>query len=743
MSLIFLTMCALLCVFLEAARTAGARWYLQTALNSATESLFSEYHRLLWDRYNIFGAEMDSAQAEAHLAQFLEPYLEETNWYPCALAATTLASPKTLADEEGAYFEREIVALMKYAVWKNLDFDPNDADKTAAQIQSAAAAAGIAGEYRKQTKTVVELEGKLEDIQALLERENAWVAQGEQALARYDGKGFLNILAQLQRENGRMPALVESYGEIADRLAAELDEAEETIRREQEKLDDEALEQLPGWATQYASYVRENGAKRAQIRALGPLSERNDALIERLKAQAQAVMDEIDSYCEPEDEYDEETGELIYSGASDAPDEAELWGGVARTFAGWGRGDLGISRGKPDREKQGWLKTIQNLAGDGLLGIVIPAGAQVSKAKMPDGRVALGAKPASGGADAYGYGTGTYGAGGYGTGANGTGAYGGYGGSAANGAPAASGASSWGGGGADAHGYGTGTYGAGSYGTGANGTGAYGTGGYSTGYGLGYGTQTGAGEVDGVALLQAGVTAALVGEYCGGYFTDFLSAEKKPVQYELEYLVGGCDKDTDNLQATLLGILAVREGFNLIHLLSDSPKQAEARALAATLAGVTGMAVLLEVFYYFVLLIWALGEGVMDLRTLLAGGKVPLIKSAQDWKLSIEGLLSLGKSKNAPVETETNISGVGYVGYVKMLLLCMKPSDKYARMMDVMQMNIRRSQPQFVISECLCATGINATFDAKHLFFSLPFVERVVGGGETAYTISVSTYKKY
>lgn len=50
---VFLSMCllsvaALLCVMLESARTAGSKYYFQTAVNSGLDTLFSRYHRQLW-----------------------------------------------------------------------------------------------------------------------------------------------------------------------------------------------------------------------------------------------------------------------------------------------------------------------------------------------------------------------------------------------------------------------------------------------------------------------------------------------------------------------------------------------------------------------------------------------------------------------------------------------------------------------------------------------------------------------
>ena len=115
----------------------------------------------------------------------------------------------------------------------------------------------------------------------------------------------------------------------------------------------------------------------------------------------------------------------------------------------------------------------------------------------------------------------------------------------------------------------------------------------------------------------------LIHEYCGHYFTNALSEEKKQFQYEMEYLLQGKSSDRENLQDTMTRLLVLRQGLNLIHILSDPAKRDEARGLAAGIVGVTGLAPLVEVMACFVMCVWAMAEAVMDLRTLYAGGRVP------------------------------------------------------------------------------------------------------------------------
>ena len=60
LSMVLLCVAGLICVMLESARTAGARCYLQIAANSSMDSLFSQYHRQLWQKYHLMGLEYET-----------------------------------------------------------------------------------------------------------------------------------------------------------------------------------------------------------------------------------------------------------------------------------------------------------------------------------------------------------------------------------------------------------------------------------------------------------------------------------------------------------------------------------------------------------------------------------------------------------------------------------------------------------------------------------------------------------
>ena len=101
----------------------------------------------------------------------------------------------------------------------------------------------------------------------------------------------------------------------------------------------------------------------------------------------------------------------------------------------------------------------------------------------------------------------------------------------------------------------------------------------------------------------------------------------------------------ENLQIVLNKIRRFRMAPNFLYLQTDETKKAEAKVLAGIVSALLGNPGLTEVVAQGVLMAWAYGESIMDLRVLTAGGKVPSVKTKETWKLSLSGLLSLERRR--------------------------------------------------------------------------------------------------
>lgn len=222
-------------------------------------------------------------------------------------------------------------------------------------------------------------------------------------------------------------------------------------------------------------------------------------------------------------------------------------------------------------------------------------------------------------------------------------------------------------------------------------------------------------------------------EYCSRFLTNFCSEEEKEFKYEMEYLISGKTHDEDNLKRVVTELVAIREGMNLIHILSDSEKRQEANALASVITGVTGLAPLTGVIAFFIMTVWALGEAIVDVKMLLEGKKTAFIKSRETWNLTLSSLLELGKTGKSS-GGKAGDKGIDYTGYLKLLMFLSDQKVQNYRLMDMIQWNLCKSQGDFRMENCVYQAEIKGNVKAKHLFF---------GGSNPYYPLDVRTEKAY
>lgn len=252
-------------------------------------------------------------------------------------------------------------------------------------------------------------------------------------------------------------------------------------------------------------------------------------------------------------------------------------------------------------------------------------------------------------------------------------------------------------------------------------------------------------------------------EYCGRFFRCFPAQgedEQKEGQeeqkgnqreigvsgdgglsYEIEYLIGGKDLDEENLVSTVHRLLAVREGLNFIHILSDSSKRQQARNLAALITGVAGLSPLVYLTAFFVMSVWALGESLMDIRGLLAGKRVMIWKAPEDWTLDLDNLAAMGRE--GQIGTGGGDRGLNYLSWLKILLFMDEIVCQEYRMMDMIQMNICRVQESFRMRRGVYRAQLLGELTGKHVFFSLGFMENATGSRDHTYPLEIAVERKY
>lgn len=93
-------------------------------------------------------------------------------------------------------------------------------------------------------------------------------------------------------------------------------------------------------------------------------------------------------------------------------------------------------------------------------------------------------------------------------------------------------------------------------------------------------------------------------------------------------------------------------------------------------------------------------------------------------------------------QNQSGQQGFAYEGYLKLLLLKEKPEVKHMRMLDLMERNIRQTEPGFSMDYCAYYVDIRGKACGKHVFFALPVVENFVRKKE-GYGLEAGAEKAY
>lgn len=184
------------------------------------------------------------------------------------------------------------------------------------------------------------------------------------------------------------------------------------------------------------------------------------------------------------------------------------------------------------------------------------------------------------------------------------------------------------------------------------------------------------------------------------------------LKYQTEYILGGKNGDIENLKFVARRLLLIREGVNMAHLVSDSVKRAQAASLATAIASAFLIPPAAAVIEAAILFCWAFGESILDVRELFDGGKVPLIKNAADWQLSIENLPELLNGLDSV--RRGNENGMSYEDYLHVLLLGVSREEKISRAMDMIELCVReKGRKNFRMDSCIVAAEISADVKAN------------------------------
>lgn len=193
-----------------------------------------------------------------------------------------------------------------------------------------------------------------------------------------------------------------------------------------------------------------------------------------------------------------------------------------------------------------------------------------------------------------------------------------------------------------------------------------------------------------------------------GYFGN--EKEEGGLRYQLEYLIAGKNTDADNLRSFVWRLCNLREMSNAAYLFSDAEKNGEAEMMAAGICTALLVPELTPVLHATILLGWAYAESVCDVKRLMSGGKVPLLKDAGSWQLGLTEALS------GIFEGESEEKGLSYEDYLRVFMMLTNEDILTVRAMDMVEADIRRTpgNEHFRLDACYDSVQAKINISGRH-----------------------------
>lgn len=209
-------------------------------------------------------------------------------------------------------------------------------------------------------------------------------------------------------------------------------------------------------------------------------------------------------------------------------------------------------------------------------------------------------------------------------------------------------------------------------------------------------------------------------QYLFRYFSCYANEkENRILDYELEYLIGQKESDVANLKAVINKILLTRQAVNMLYLLNDAEKMNVANSAALGLLAVGVPPAITEAVKLGIVAAWAYAESILDLRTLLAGKKIPLMKSDNLWTLQLEEITKIGEGFLMAKESK---NGISYENYLRLLLFFETEKDLAFHAMDIIEKNIQQKDADFYLDNMVIGSSYTLQYEYQPLFSTFQFL---------------------
>lgn len=208
--------------------------------------------------------------------------------------------------------------------------------------------------------------------------------------------------------------------------------------------------------------------------------------------------------------------------------------------------------------------------------------------------------------------------------------------------------------------------------------------------------------------------------------------------YEIEYIISGCNTNEECLKNVLYRILAVREGANIVHILTSKDKM---KIVTNSLALISPNPVLASAFTFFFVTVWALLQSIYDLKLLCNAKRVPLIHNEESWDIDGNSIFSKGLDL---LKQEKDVTkGLNYIDYLRMFLFSANPFTQVERTANIIENNIKVDEAEFDLNNLAYSMKYTNTFQVYPLMSLFKVFDKINVNRMTGYDITIDTYQSY
>lgn len=178
--------------------------------------------------------------------------------------------------------------------------------------------------------------------------------------------------------------------------------------------------------------------------------------------------------------------------------------------------------------------------------------------------------------------------------------------------------------------------------------------------------------------------------------------EGAAMRYQTEYILSGQACDADNLRMAAERLMLFRETANAVHIIGSEEKMTLITELSEGLAAALTVPEASPAIQVLLVAAWAGAESLRDVKLLLQGKRVPLLKTEEEWYYGWSG------AGNKQAENAEQGKGLCYADYLRIFLMFQEKEVTTYRLMDMMELDIRQTpgNERFHIDGCIDSVEI-------------------------------------